>query len=172
MIAIGIACEPKLLIADEATTALDVIVQAQIIDLVGELRRRLGMTVIWITHDMGVMAAIADRVQVMYAGRIMESGPTAAVFAAPRSAYSWSLLRSLPPAGPAAGRLFQIGGQPPDLASPPPGDPFAPRNPFATPRCFTEMPPLRPVAPDRPEHLVAAWYDLPALLAARGETPP
>jgi peptide/nickel transport system ATP-binding protein/oligopeptide transport system ATP-binding protein len=168
MIAMAISCEPRLLIADEATTALDVTVQAQILDLVGSLKQRLGMTMIWITHDMGVVAGLADRVQVMYGGRIMERGPVRDVFRDPRSAYTWSLLRSLPHAERAPdGRLQQIPGQPPDLFSQPAGDPFAPRNPFATDRCLLEVPPLRPVPGGAPDHLVAAWYDLPTALAAR-----
>ncbi len=167
MIAIAVACEPALLIADEPTTALDVTVQGQILDLMADLRARMGMTIIWITHDMGVVAGIADTVQVMYAGRIMERGPVGAVFASPRSAYTWGLLRSLPHgAHRAGGRLHQIPGQPPDMFNLPPGDPFAPRNPFATPRCHVEAPPLRAVADSAPGHMVAAWYDLPALLGA------
>jgi peptide/nickel transport system ATP-binding protein/oligopeptide transport system ATP-binding protein len=167
MIAIAVACEPRLLIADEPTTALDVTVQAQILELVSGLQRRLGMTMIWITHDIGVVAGLADRVQVMYGGRIMERGPVRDVFRTPRSAYTWSLLRALPHAERAAhGRLQQIPGVPPDPFDPPPGDPFAPRNPFATERCFREPPPLRPVPGGAPDHLVAAWYDLPTALQA------
>ena len=165
MIAIAISCEPALLIADEPTTALDVTVQGQILDLMAGLRERLGMTMIWITHDMGVVAGIADTIQVMYAGRIMERGPVGAVFASPRSAYTWGLLQSLPHgARPPGGRLHQIPGQPPDMFALPPGDPFAPRNPFATERCRVEAPPLRAVADSVPGHSVAAWYDLPSLL--------
>ncbi len=131
------------------------------------LRERLGMIMVWITHDMGVVAGIADTVQVMYAGRIMERGPVEAVFASPRSAYTWGLLQSLPHgARPPGGRLMQIPGQPPDMFHLPPGDPFAPRNRFATERCFIEAPPLRDVADSAPGHMVAAWYDLPALLDA------
>ena len=166
MIAIAISCEPALLIADEPTTALDVTVQGQILDLMAELRDRLRMTMVWITHDMGVVAGIADTIQVMYAGRIMERGPVDAVFASPRSAYTYGLLQSLPHgARPPGGRLMQIPGSPPDMFAPPPGDPFAPRNPFATPRCHVEAPPLRPVPDSVPGHMVAAWYDLPRLLA-------
>ncbi|UFN49317.1 ABC transporter ATP-binding protein [Roseomonas sp. OT10] len=175
MIAIGIACEPKLLIADEATTALDVTVQAQVLDLMKRLRSQLGMAMIWITHDMGVVAGLADNVQVMYGGRIMERGPARAVFHDTRSAYTWGLLRSLPdeeeePGAGAAGstkrrRLYQIPGQPPDMFRPPQGDPFAPRNPFATDRCRTEVPPLLQAEGGVPGHLVAAWYDLRAVRA-------
>ncbi|MFH6785427.1 MULTISPECIES: ABC transporter ATP-binding protein [Methylobacterium] len=168
MIAIGLACRPKLLIADEATTALDVTVQAEIVALVQELKREIGMAIIWITHDLGVVAGIADTVQVMYAGRIVERGPVDAVFSDPRNAYTLGLLRSLPDLSRGrAGRqrLRQIEGSPPDMRFPPPGDPFAPRNPYATPRCRTEAPPLAQVAGSVPGHLAAAWYDLPALLA-------
>ncbi|WP_159992434.1 ABC transporter ATP-binding protein [Roseomonas sp. 18066] len=168
MIAIGIACEPKLLIADEPTTALDVTVQAQVLDLMRDLRKKLGMAMIWITHDMGVVAGIAETVQVMYGGRILERGPVRAVFHDTRNAYTLGLLQSLPGAAGAAhrSRLTSIPGQPPDMTRPPPGDPFAPRNRFATPRCFEEVPPLAQVPDGAPGHLVAAWYDLRAALAA------
>ena len=166
MIAIGMACNPRLLIADEATTALDVTVQAQILELVRKLKAEFGTTVIWITHDMGVVAELADTIQVMYAGRIMERGPVGPVFRDPRSAYTLGLLRSLPDEGARTQRrLYQIPGSPPDMADPPPGDPFAPRNPFATERCRRDVPPLRDVG-DVAGHQVAAWYDLPELLAA------
>src|SRR5262245_6641837 len=168
MIAMAISCRPLLLIADEATTALDVTVQADVLDLVKELKREIGMAVIWITHDLGVIAGIADTVQVMYAGQIVERGPVDAVFADPRNAYTLGLLRSLPdlssaPAG--RRRLRQIDGAPPDLRAPITGDPFAPRNSYATPRCFRETPPLIQAAGAAQGHLVAAWYDLPARLA-------
>ncbi|MFB9948645.1 ABC transporter ATP-binding protein [Rhizobium puerariae] len=166
MIAIGISCNPKLLIADEATTALDVTVQAQILDLVRDLKRKIGTTVIWITHDMGVVAGIADTVQVMYGGRIMERGPVRAVFHDPRSAYTWGLLKSLPHGSRrGVNRLYQIPGNPPDLSKEPVGDPFAPRNPFATERCRVEIPPLLDAADSVAGHKVAAWYDLRAELA-------
>ncbi len=169
MIAIGVACNPRLLIADEATTALDVTVQAQILDMMRDLKRAFGTTIIWITHDMGVVAGLADTVQVMYAGRILERGPVDAVFDDPRNAYTWGLLQSLPTAERRAeGRLHQIPGSPPNLAAPQVGDPFAPRNAFATPRCFEEMPPLKQVEHGAPGHLAAAWYDLPAALKAKG----
>ncbi|XJC95701.1 ABC transporter ATP-binding protein [Pectobacterium polonicum] len=172
MIAIGVACNPKLLIADEATTALDVTIQAQIVDMVRDLKAKIGTTVIWITHDMGVVAGLADTVQVMYGGRIMERGPVEAIFSDPRSAYTWGLLKSLPTqARRGSGRLYQIPGNPPDPSSLPAGDPFAPRNPFATARCFNEVPPLLPVAGSVPGHQVAAWYDLPALLAQQEKMP-
>jgi oligopeptide/dipeptide ABC transporter ATP-binding protein len=168
MIAIGIACNPQLLIADEATTALDVTVQAQVLDLVRDLKKKFGTTVIWITHDMGVVAGLADTVQVMYGGRIMERGPVDPIFHDPHSAYTWGLLRSLPHGQTRdTRRLYQIPGQPPNLLFTPKGDPFAPRNEFATRRCFEETPPLRPAGNGIAGHLVAAWYDLPALLRER-----
>ncbi|MCO6383298.1 oligopeptide/dipeptide ABC transporter ATP-binding protein [Oceanicola sp. 502str15] len=171
LIAIGMACNPRLLIADEATTALDVTVQAQILDLVRKLKGEFGTTVVWVTHDMGVVAELADTVQVMYGGRIMERGPVRPVFHDPRSAYTWGLLKSLPTEGARTQRrLYQIPGSPPNMANLPAGDPFAPRNPFATDRCRREVPPLREVG-DVPGHMVAAWYDLPALLATTEEAP-
>jgi peptide/nickel transport system ATP-binding protein/oligopeptide transport system ATP-binding protein len=169
MIAMALSCNPKLLIADEPTTALDVTIQAEIVDLVRELKRELGMTVVWITHDLGVVAGLADTVQVMYAGRILERGPVDAVFSDPRNAYTLGLLRSLPDVrSRSTRRLYQIDGAPPDLRAPPRGDPFAPRNPFATERCRTEMPPLAQVPRGAAGHLAAAWYDLPAARAAQG----
>ncbi|NDL62153.1 ABC transporter ATP-binding protein [Acerihabitans arboris] len=166
MIAMALACKPRLLIGDEPTTALDVTVQAQIIELIRELRDEMKMSIIWITHDMGVVAALADRVQVLYAGKIMEMGPVDQVFRQPRSAYTWALLQSIPKRGQRPREpLFQIAGQPVDPARRPPGDPFAPRNPFATERCHREAPPLRAVSPDTPLHRAAAWYDLPRCLA-------
>lgn len=161
MIAIGIACNPKLLIADEATTALDVTVQAQILDLVRDLKKKIGTTVIWITHDMGVVAGLADTIQVMYGGRIMERGPVDAVFEDPRSAYTWGLLKSLPHGGKRGEtRLYQIPGNPPNLINEPVGDPFAPRNAFATERCLRETPTLKQMEGSVPGHKAAVWYDL------------
>jgi oligopeptide/dipeptide ABC transporter ATP-binding protein len=161
MIAMALSCDPKLLIADEPTTALDVTIQAQIVELVKDLKKRLGMAIIWITHDLGVVAGIADTVQVMYAGRVVERGPVRAVFKDTRSAYTYGLLRSLPRAdAEKGGRLQPIPGTPPDMVDPPSGDAFAPRNPYATERCWQETPPLAPVQDGDPSHLVAAWYDL------------
>jgi peptide/nickel transport system ATP-binding protein/oligopeptide transport system ATP-binding protein len=163
MIAIALACEPRLLIADEPTTALDVTIQAQILDLIRGLQKRLNMSLLLITHDLGVVAGIADTVQVMYGGRILERGPIESVFNDPRNAYTWGLLQSLPREDDRDGhRLRQIDGAPPDMRVPPPGDPFAPRNPYATERCHREMPPLIPVPDGAPGHLAAAWYDLRA----------
>ncbi len=165
MIAIGLSCNPKLLIADEPTTALDVTIQAQIIELIKQLKAELGMAMIWVTHDLGVVAGIADTLQVMYAGRVVERGPIKSVFKDPRSAYTLGLLNSLPRLDEKGGtrRLTQIEGVPPDMRINPQGDAFAPRNPlYRTERCMNEIPPLRQVEGSEEGHLVAAWYDLPA----------
>lgn len=168
MIAIALACEPRLLIADEATTALDVTIQAQVIDLIRSLKDRFGMSILWITHDIGVVAGFAETVQVMYAGQIMERGPVRSVFYNTANAYTWSLLRSLPRSDQAADEpLYQIPGQPPNPFRLARGDPFADRNPFATPRCFEERPVLRPVG-DVEGHEVAAWYDLKTRIKETG----
>ncbi len=162
MIAMALSCNPQLLIADEPTTALDVTVQAEIIELVRRLGRELGMAMIWITHDLGVVAGLADVIQVMYAGTIVERGPVDVVFKDPRHAYTLGLLNSLPRLDKQHGskRLEPIPGSPPDMREFPDRDPFAPRNPYATERCWQERPALRPVEDSSPDHYVAAWYDL------------
>jgi oligopeptide/dipeptide ABC transporter ATP-binding protein len=165
MIAMGLSCNPKLLIADEPTTALDVTIQAQIIELVKQLKDEFNMAIIWVTHDLGVVAGIADTVQVMYAGRVVERGPTREVFQDTRNAYTLGLLRSIPRLDRKGERLTQIEGSPPDMRIPPKGDSFAPRNPYATPRCFEETPPLVPVPSGHPEHFAANWYDLREVVA-------
>ncbi|MEM9773903.1 MAG: ABC transporter ATP-binding protein [Chloroflexota bacterium] len=165
MIAMALSTNPSLLIADEPTTALDVTIQAQILELMIDLRKKLGMSMIWITHDLGVVAGIADTIQVMYGGTIMERGPIDNVFKDTRNAYTLGLLNSLPRPDQGSQRLEPIAGSPPNLLQPVAGDPFAPRNPFATDRCFSERPPLSPVANGDPEHLTAAWYDLPKLMS-------
>ncbi|GIK28933.1 MAG: Oligopeptide transport ATP-binding protein OppD [Anaerolineae bacterium] len=171
MIAMALSCNPKLLIADEPTTALDVTIQAQIIELVKQLQKELGMAMIWITHDLGVVAGLADTINVMYAGRIIERGPIRSVFQDPRNAYTLGLLRSLPRLDVGGGRqrLVQIEGSPPDMRVEPVGDAFAPRNPYRSERCWTETPPLRQAEGSVEGHLVAAWYDLPAALKAEAE---
>ncbi len=163
MIAIGLSCNPKLLIADEPTTALDVTIQAQILELVRQLKDELGMAMIWITHDLGVVAGLADTIQVMYAGRVVERGPIKAVMKDPRNAYTLGLMNSLPRLDDAGRgtRLQQINGSPPDMRIKPEGDPFWPRNAFHTERCKVEMPPLEQAPNSVPGHMVAAWYDLP-----------
>jgi oligopeptide transport system ATP-binding protein len=162
MIAMALSCSPKLLIADEPTTALDVTIQAQIIELVKQLRDELGMAMIWITHDLGVVAGLADTIQVMYGGLIVERGPIDSVFKDPRNAYTLGLLNSLPRLDRrgGGGRLHQIEGSPPDMRNEPKGDPFAPRNPYRTERCWNEIPPLRQTEDGVPGHMVAAHYDL------------
>jgi len=171
MIAMGLSCNPKLLIADEPTTALDVTIQAQIVELVKQLKDEFNMAMIWITHDLGVVAGLADSINVMYAGRVVERGPIEAVFKDTRSAYTHGLLASLPRLDVSAEdqRLVQIEGSPPDMRIEPIGDSFAPRNPYATERCFVDIPPLEPVQGGSPEHMVAAWYDLPEALRAERE---
>jgi oligopeptide transport system ATP-binding protein len=146
MIALALACGPKLLIADEPTTALDVTIQAQIINLILELQRKLGMAIIWISHDLAVVARIAKRVLVMYAGQIVESAPTELLFEAPRHPYTIGLLKSLPRIDkPRLPRLRSIEGLPPRLAAYPDGCPFAPRCSFALESCQSEPPPTRAV---------------------------
>ncbi|MEJ5310199.1 MAG: ABC transporter ATP-binding protein [Anaerolineae bacterium] len=155
MIAMGLSCDPSILIADEPTTALDVTIQAQIIDLVKRLQHKFGMTVIWITHDLGVVAGLARRVNVMYAGRIIESGPVKEIYANPHHPYTVGLLGSLPShGGRTSARLFSIPGEPPDLVGLPPGCAFAPRCQYQTPRCFKETPSLEEVGLG---HTAACW---------------
>jgi peptide/nickel transport system ATP-binding protein len=150
MIAIALACNPKLLIADEPTTALDVTIQAQILDLMGELKSRLGMAVMLITHAMGVVAETAQRVVVMYAGKVVEEAPVEELFARPRHPYTQGLIRSIPRIDAAAThkvRLEAIAGTVPKLIAPPEGCRFAARCKFALPQCVAATPPLRAVAP-------------------------
>jgi peptide/nickel transport system ATP-binding protein len=141
MIAMALACEPKLLIADEPTTALDVTIQKQILELIDNLRRRLGMAVIMVTHDLGVIAGRADRVAVMYAGKVVETTETAALYANPRHPYTEALFRALPEkSAESRERLYSIPGAPPDLVNPPGGCRFAPRCQYATDTCRAEEP--------------------------------
>jgi peptide/nickel transport system ATP-binding protein len=140
MIAIALACEPKLLIADEPTTALDVTIQKQILELIDNLRQRLGMAVILVTHDLGVIAGHADRVAVMYAGRIVETADASTLFTNPRHPYTEALLDALPERTADDGRLYNIPGQPPDLTAPPPGCKFAPRCRYAQEKCIESEP--------------------------------
>ena len=155
MIAMALSCRPKLLIADEPTTALDVTIQAQILDLLGELKEKFGMAVMLITHAMGVIAETAQRVAVMYAGKVVEEAPVAKLFATPLHPYTQGLIRSIPRVDTAATqkkRLEAIGGVVPSLLDPPPGCRFAPRCKYARAICTAETPPLREV---RPGHKVA-----------------
>ena len=142
-IAIALACRPKLLIADEPTTALDVTVQAGILRLLDRLRRENDLSVVLITHDLGVMSSIADRVSIFYAGRVVESGPREAVLRQPRHPYTRALLDALPhPEGPPEQRLVAIAGAPPSPGSIPPGCAFHPRCPYAVETCRRDVPPL------------------------------
>ncbi|OLB92059.1 MAG: ABC transporter ATP-binding protein [Chloroflexi bacterium] len=148
MIAMGVSNEPSLLIADEPTTALDVTVQASIIELIRDLSRELRAAVILITHNMALVASLCNRVIVMYAGRVVEEGPTRAIFKNPQHPYTWSLLRSMPRVDEKEKeRLISIKGLPPDLGKMPPGCKFHPRCKFRVDRCFTEEPPLAEVDP-------------------------
>ncbi|HEX6143578.1 MAG TPA: ABC transporter ATP-binding protein [Geminicoccaceae bacterium] len=172
MIAMALACDPKLLIADEATTALDVTIQAQILHLINELREKLGTAVMMITHDLGVVAETAQRVVVMYAGLVVEEAPVKVLFRRPLHPYTAGLIASiprLPPPGAAppegARHLNEIPGFVPSLRDLPPGCRFAPRCPLATDRCRKEQPPLETKAP---EHRTACfeWHRVPELRLA------
>jgi peptide/nickel transport system ATP-binding protein/oligopeptide transport system ATP-binding protein len=147
LIAIALACRPKLLIADEPTTALDVTIQDQILKLILRLREETGMAVLFVTHDLGVVAQTCDRVAVMYAGRIAETADTAQLFARPSHPYTRALLGALPVMRNKHERLEPIGGAPPDLSAPPSGCRFHPRCRFAVEQCAGELPPLLPVEP-------------------------
>ncbi len=176
VIAIAIACRPKLLICDEPTTALDVTIQAQILELLKDLKKRLNLTIIFITHDLGVVANIADRVAVMYAGDIVETGMVREIFYDSRHPYTWALLSSLPQLGVKGEDLYSIKGTPPNLFNQVRGDAFAPRNPQALAIDFEELPPFFEVSPthrartwlldprapqiDPPEHLKALRKNL------------
>ena len=142
MIAMALSCRPELLIADEPTTALDVTIQAQILELIKRLKAEIGASVILITHDLGVVAGMTDRVAVMYAGKIFEEAPTEELFARPGNPYTRGLLRSVPDPLAEHGELYQIPGQPPDLARLPAGCPFAPRCERAEEICGREFPPF------------------------------
>jgi len=156
MIAMALSCNPQLLIADEPTTALDVTIQAQIIDIVKRLRDELGMAIIWITHDLGIIAGIADRVNVMYAGFIIEEAPVKEIYGNPLHPYTLGLLGSVPRLDEVRKkRLTSIEGLPPDLIDLPPGCPFAPRCVYRIDRCLEENPPL--LATDVPRHRSACW---------------
>ena len=154
VIAIAVACRPKILICDEPTTALDVTIQAQILNLIKELRSRLELTCIYITHDLGVVANVADRIAVMYAGDIIELGMCEEIFYDPRHPYTWALLSSLPQLGIKGEPLFSIKGTPPNLYMEIVGDAFAPRNPYALEIDFVQKPPFFEVSPT---HKARTW---------------
>jgi peptide/nickel transport system ATP-binding protein len=162
MIAMALACDPALLIADEPTTALDVTIQAQILDLLADLQSRLGMAILIITHDLGVIAEIADEVIVMYAGKIVESAPVHELFADPQHPYTIGLLGSIPRLGEYRERLATIEGTVPSPANQPKGCRFSPRCPFGDARCRDEPPPLRDLGAS---HAVACWKAPVELLA-------
>jgi oligopeptide/dipeptide ABC transporter ATP-binding protein len=146
MIAMALSCQPALILADEPTTALDVTIQAQILELMRGLSRQFGVAMLMITHNLGVVARYADRVNVMYAGRIIEQGSARAIYTRPRHPYTLGLLRSVPRLDePRRARLDPIDGQPPDLTRLPPGCAFVPRCPMRVERCLVEVPPLRPL---------------------------
>jgi peptide/nickel transport system ATP-binding protein len=158
MIAIALACGPTLLFADEPTTALDVTVQAQILDLLGEQRRDRNMSLILVTHDLGVVAGHTDEIAVMYGGKLVEKASTSSLFANMKMPYTEALLQSIPKLEDRSHtRLNAIPGRPPDLVNPPAGCRFAPRCPYAQDRCRAEEPPLIEAAGD-PGHLYACWY--------------
>ncbi|TXL80285.1 ABC transporter ATP-binding protein [Vineibacter terrae] len=154
LIAMALSCEPELLVADEPTTALDVTIQAQILELLGSLQQRLGLSILLITHDLGVVAALCHRVAVIYAGRIVETGRAADLFARPAHPYTMGLLRSTPRIDVVRPRLVAIDGTPPDLSHPPAGCAFHTRCPIATDACMAEAPSLVPQAGGR---TVACW---------------
>jgi len=162
--AIALSCAPRLLIADEPTTSLDVTIQAQYLALLEEVRAATGVAVILVTHDFGIVAANADRVAVMYAGRIVETGATRQVFDRPAHPYTRALLRCLPDVELKRRRLVEIGGQPPDLTCLPPGCPFAPRCPERQPQCETAYPPAVSVGTG---HVAHCWVAVAAETAAR-----
>jgi oligopeptide transport system ATP-binding protein len=149
MIAMALSCEPELLIADEPTTALDVTIQAQILELIKALKVKTGASVILITHDLGVVAGMTDEIIVMYGGKVFEHAPTLELFSRPANPYTKGLLRSVPDPTSNRGELYQIPGLPPDPANLPPGCPFAPRCDKVQEVCHREFPPLVTVAPGR-----------------------
>ncbi len=172
MIAMALACEPRLLIADEPTTALDVTIQAQILDLMQQLQQELHTAIILITHDLGVVAEVADEVVVMYAGRVVEQAPVVALFETPQHPYTVGLLASIPRLHGEQRRLASIEGQVPSPLRLPAGCRFAERCPFADARCRAESPPLRALGAG---HASACWkapLDADALLAARAQAEP
>ncbi len=159
VIAIALACDPQILIADEPTTALDVTIQAQILDLLRELQERIGTSIILITHDLGVVANIADRVAVMYAGKVVETGTLREVFYDPQMPYTWGLLASIPlPTADRSQELIPIPGSPPDMLDPPKGCPFTARCPYSMRICAEEMPEYTSFSA---EHEAACWLHHP-----------
>jgi len=154
VIAIALACNPKILIADEPTTALDVTIQAQILELIKELQRKMGLSIIFITHDLGVVAQVADRVAVMYAGKIIEYGKAEEIFIDPKHPYTWGLLASLPDMEEESETLYSIPGSPPNLLHPPAGDAFSLRSEYSLKIDREEEPPFFQISKT---HFAATW---------------
>ncbi len=154
VIAIALACNPKVLIADEPTTALDVTIQAQILELMKDLQKKIDTSIIFITHDLGVVANVADRVAVMYGGKIVEIGTADEIFYNPQHPYTWGLISSMPDLDTDDEELFSIPGTPPDLLDPPKGDAFAPRNPYVMKIDLEQEPPFFKVSDT---HYAATW---------------
>ncbi|AWZ49156.1 peptide ABC transporter ATP-binding protein [Clostridiaceae bacterium 14S0207] len=174
MIAIALACNPKILIADEPTTALDVTIQAQIMELIADLQKKLGTAVILVTHDLGVVADVAHKIQVMYAGQIIERGTKDEIFYNPKHPYTWALLQSVPRLDTKnKDKLYSLGGTPPDLIKPPVGCPFADRCEYCMEICKEMMPDTNVVTDT---HQVSCWsyhpyapkVDTPSVLKVRG----
>lgn len=158
VIAIALICYPEILIADEPTTALDVTIQAQILELMKDIQKKINTSIIFITHDLGVVANVADRVAVMYGGRIIEVGTSEEIFYNPQHPYTWGLLGSMPTMDGGEERLYAIPGSPPDLLQPPTGDAFYPRNEFALKIDTEQAPPYFDVSPT---HKAATWLLAP-----------
>jgi peptide/nickel transport system ATP-binding protein len=154
VIAMALSCNPQIIIADEPTTALDVIVQDRILAELKRIQEELGMSIIYISHDLAVIAEVTDAMAVMYAGKIVEYGTTETVFGRMRHPYAWLLLSSTPSITGPRRKLAPLEGEPPNLLDPPPGCRFSPRCPFATEQCYVEEPPLGDIGDD---HLVACW---------------
>jgi len=166
IIAMALSCDPQIIIADEPTTALDVIVQDQILAQLLRIQKELGMAIIYISHDIAVIAEVTQNIAVMYAGRIVEIGPTQEVFANPRHPYGYLLLHSAPSITGPRRKLAPLKGEPPNLINPPSGCRFHPRCPFATEKCAAESPPLEEVSPG---HSVECWHwDKVPLMAEEG----
>ncbi len=172
VIAIALACEPDLLIADEPTTALDVTIQSQILELIKDLQKKTGVSIIFITHDLGVVANVADRVAVMYAGKIIEEGLASEIYYDPRHPYTWGLLSSIPSMEGQDEEIYSIPGSPPNLIDPPKGDAFAYRSEYALEIDFEKQPPMFRISDT---HFCASWLlhpmapklEMPVVLAKR-----
>lgn len=158
VIAISLACNPKILIADEPTTALDVTIQAQILELMKDLQKKIDTSIIFITHDLGVVANVADRVAVMYGGKIVEIGTVDEIFYNPKHPYTWGLISSMPNLDTGEAELYAIPGSPPDLLHPPKGDAFAPRNQYAMKIDLEKEPPMFKISDT---HYAATWLQHP-----------